>query len=506
MIIRPVFRLLVAVLALVASSLALAEPVWMSVLLDGRKIGSSETRRVVNDGVVETTQVLRVRFNRGGEPLDLLSRVASRETVGGEPIGFDARLEMSSVATVAEGERLPDGRLRVARSVAGQNSTDTLAWPHEAVLFEGQRMAMRRAADTPGTPVRLRFYDPASGRVATSEIVMLGREPVRLPEGTSNLIHLRQSLLLSDNAQSMELWVNDDFDILKGVTRMLGYEMTMQACSRECAEAPYQDIDLLRQSMVFSPRRYNKQMLREGVQFLIRIAADSDVHFIETGEQLVTRMSDDLWRLSIGPARRSSELPPAPADTVANEWVQADHPEIVEAAHKAVGSAATARRQMPRLKEFVRRHLGDNGLGVGYASALEALRSGKGDCTENALLLTAMARALGIPARTVSGLVYVEHYAGASRVFIPHMWTQAWVDGRWRSYDAALGRFDSSHIALAVGDGEPWRYFSTLDVLAHLRIERITSDGELLDSAPTLIDPPAMAPAPSGGSGADGGM
>ena len=37
---------------------------------------------------------------------------------------------------------------------------------------------------------------------------------------------------------------------------------------------------------------------------------------------------------------------------------------------------------------------------------------------------------------------------------MPHSWVLAYVDGEWKSFDAALERFDSTHIALVVGDGD----------------------------------------------------
>jgi hypothetical protein len=37
---------------------------------------------------------------------------------------------------------------------------------------------------------------------------------------------------------------------------------------------------------------------------------------------------------------------------------------------------------------------------------------------------------------------------------MPHSWTLAWVDGDWRSFDLALDAFDSTQIALTVGDGD----------------------------------------------------
>ena len=61
-------------------------------------------------------------------------------------------------------------------------------------------------------------------------------------------------------------------------------------------------------------------------------------------------------------------------------------------------------------------------------------------------------------------------FAGKQRVFVPHAWVQAWVSGRWQSFDAALPGFDAGHIALSVGDGDPWRFYAGLDMLGRLAL------------------------------------
>ncbi|MCB1643506.1 MAG: hypothetical protein KDI37_17380, partial [Xanthomonadales bacterium] len=71
----------------------------------------------------------------------------------------------------------------------------------------------------------------------------------------------------------------------------------------------------------------------------------------------------------------------------------------------------------------------------------------------------------------LTGFARVEQFAGADQVFVPHAWMEAWVDGGWRGYDAALGGFGSGHIALAVGDGDPTRFYATLDLLTRLRVD-----------------------------------
>ena len=128
---------------------------------------------------------------------------------------------------------------------------------------------------------------------------------------------------------------------------------------------------------------------------------------------------------------------------------------------------------MRKAEAFVRKYIFGKSLSVGYASALEVATTRQGDCTEHALLLTALARATGIPARVATGIAYVPHFSGRDHVFVPHAWTEAYVEGRWQGFDAALNGFDAGHIALAVGDGDPVRYFAGVALLGHLRIDAI---------------------------------
>jgi transglutaminase-like putative cysteine protease len=84
------------------------------------------------------------------------------------------------------------------------------------------------------------------------------------------------------------------------------------------------------------------------------------------------------------------------------------------------------------------------------ASAAEVAAAMAGDCTEHAVLLTAMCRAQGIPARVAIGLVYSAELKG----FGYHMWTEAWVSEGWLSLDATRrdGRVGAGHLKMAVSN------------------------------------------------------
>jgi hypothetical protein len=71
-----------------------------------------------------------------------------------------------------------------------------------------------------------------------------------------------------------------------------------------------------------------------------------------------------------------------------------------------------------------------------------------GDCTEHAVLLCAMLRGRGIPARVASGFVFVPQLSA----FAPHLWTEAWVDGLWLPLDSTVSSEVTPPLLLKAGD------------------------------------------------------
>ena len=128
---------------------------------------------------------------------------------------------------------------------------------------------------------------------------------------------------------------------------------------------------------------------------------------------------------------------------------------------------------MLHLVDAVRYHMTGPVDYLGYASAEEALRTRSGDCTEYAVLLAALARARNIPARVSYGLVYADRFSGKKDVFSPHAWVQAWTGTRWESYDAGIGEFDATHLALGIGRGDPRDPENDAGSPAELRIEKL---------------------------------
>ncbi len=83
-------------------------------------------------------------------------------------------------------------------------------------------------------------------------------------------------------------------------------------------------------------------------------------------------------------------------------------------------------------------------------AASEILKQKQGDCTEHAVLLTALLRARRVPARLATGLLYIDGKKG----FTTHVWTEAMINGRWTALDATFARRrDSKQPARTPGAG-----------------------------------------------------
>jgi len=79
---------------------------------------------------------------------------------------------------------------------------------------------------------------------------------------------------------------------------------------------------------------------------------------------------------------------------------------------------------------------------------LNALSRGYGECNDFADLLTTLARAAQIPARTVFGLAYKD---GPNPVFMYHAWNELYVDHQWIAVDPTWNQtpIDATHIPLS---------------------------------------------------------
>lgn len=314
--------------------------------------------------------------------------------------------------------------------------------------------------------IRLQAFEPGLRRNIDIDAALESSSAV--PAG---ITAVRASLSGGGDAVQEHLWFSGT-DLVRLDTQMLGMPVRIVPCENDCQTAP-SSLDPLARMIVRSPVKIPPADEHRTLRFVLSRDDGVAPKLPATGEQSVA--IDGARAIVTICADCGTETPATPQELQRylqpNAWVRSDAHEVKVLARSSAAGGKVDSRMRALVHAVVRNMRGAIDF-VGYADAVQALRSGSGDCTEFAVLLAALARANGIPTRVVAGLTYASRFSGKRDVFSPHAWVQAWDGKRWRSYDAGLGEFDTSHIALAIGDGSPAPFLEAVRQLAQLHIEK----------------------------------
>ncbi|HEX6559539.1 MAG TPA: transglutaminase-like domain-containing protein [Longimicrobiales bacterium] len=150
--------------------------------------------------------------------------------------------------------------------------------------------------------------------------------------------------------------------------------------------------------------------------------------------------------------RANYSLPYGRGDTlvtgelVATPLIQSNDPGIRRTARRATSYTRDPAEAARLLNGWVHSMLRKE-ITLSVPSALQVLAARQGDCNEHTVLYVALARSIGLPARTAVGLVHVRGR------FYYHAWPEVYLNGGWVAVDPTLGQYpaDASHLRFLVG-------------------------------------------------------
>ena len=166
-------------------------------------------------------------------------------------------------------------------------------------------------------------------------------------------------------------------------------------------------------------------------------------------------LSGDTLTIALEPAsafRPDWRLPYSGGGAAAGELastplIQSTDARIVAQARAIAGGERDPHVVARLLNDWVYANL-EKDITLSVPSAIQVLQARQGDCNEHTVLYVALARALGLPARTAVGLVSVNGR------FYYHAWPEVWLADSWVAVDPTLGQFpaDATHIRFILGD------------------------------------------------------
>lgn len=150
----------------------------------------------------------------------------------------------------------------------------------------------------------------------------------------------------------------------------------------------------------------------------------------------------------MAPAEPRRDDPPGPQDLAATAFIDAGHPTVQAFAERAVGDAATIQEQVSRVFTAVRDVIRYDPYQLSYEPedyvASNVIGRGAAFCVPKAVVLSAVARSLGIPARL--GFSDVRNHLQSPKlaermgtdVFVFHGYSELYVGGAWRKATPAF--------------------------------------------------------------------
>lgn len=452
---------------------------WVGIYQSGTKIGYGFSRlRPQPDGFLLWAET-RIRILLLNSPQEIFVSLQGSldRNYAIRRVGFELSSDLMSMKAdgVTQGKELV-----LTLHTAGQDIEQRIPFDEPPTLGREFVMAERLAQAKVGDSFSFSEFDPT-----TQKSIPITARVVALENLDWNGKAVPCVKAEVTYAGQMEYnWISRDAEILRTVSPATGFEYRQetreQALKVDWAAAG--GVDLASALMVKSSRDLPDPRAATLLRAKLAGAPLDGLDLTAPGRQdfadgVVTIAKDEPTQ-GVGYSLPLAESDPAQADQLkefltASAFIQSDDPKIRTAAAEAGGSGAGAVDTAQRLTAWVSSNVRDS-MVVSVPSALEVLDKKKGACKEHTVLFVALARALGLPARPVSGIVYMDETAVPG--FYYHAWAEVWLPGldgagRWYAVDPTFNQFpaDATHIKLK--EGELREMIELMQVIGRLRVE-----------------------------------
>lgn len=411
-----------------------------------------ECRNTVSDSL------LHVKRNQ--DVVNIKMQISSLESPSGDLIecSVEQNLAVGRVHAQVDGDQL-----LIRATSQGKSEAHSIPWSKDIRGFFGDRQVLRQNPMKPGEERDIKLLVPPVFTVGHLHLKAEELESVSLRNlagGPSTdaveLLRIRAELKIQNVSPTRSvLWVDAKGVIRKRVEDL--FETTWyhsdQPVDPAISDGPAFDIFAATLAKIDKPlpAGHRTKFARYRLQFADGIEAIPPVQGATQQVKKIDERTYEVTVLSLRPgsnreARLAEDREVQDADRTPNAYIQSDDRRVMKLAQDAAPADVAGAKAALALEEFVHEKIEKKDYRIPFATASEVAKDLQGDCSEHAVLLTALARARKIPARAVAGLVYLE----SKQAFAYHMWTEVYLEDRWIPIDATLGMggIGAGHIKL----------------------------------------------------------
>ena len=439
---------------------------WQGIYGNGKKIGYSHRLRTPTaDGFTVETDA-QMHLEMMGAPQLVRTNVRAETDRALVLRKFDFHLHSGAVEFEMSGRT--DGKELVLESRSLGQKEVRLPMTSPIALSETIEDFIGREKLETGRTMRFSLFDPVTSTAAPVTLSVGPLERVVVPAGARSAFRVDEEF----QGSHFRLWIEPNGTVVKE-EGPLGLTLVREADARSATggidRGAGVDLGIAAaipvNRAIPSPRNVAKLRLR-----VLDSPAGSSLSFAprqqSSGDALVV-VRDDPKRI------RSYALPATDSrfaeDLRATPFFQADDEHVKRTAVEIVGKEKDAERVARRLVDWVYQRV-EKVPTLSVPNALQVLQERKGDCNEHAVLFAALARAAGLPARMLAGVVYIPSENDAPGAFYYHAWNEVWL-GEWIAVDPTFDQFpaDATHVELV--EGGPDKDITLLGLVGRLRLD-----------------------------------
>jgi hypothetical protein len=474
---------------------------WDAYFMGGEQIGYSHVQAELTDRKDEvryrTTE--RIRIRRGEQLLDQELIQSSTESLTGQFKRFDSELRTNSQRTFNEGTVAGNKLVISTRRDGAEETKREITWQPAIGGLLALQQHLREKPMVAGDKRTISVLAPLVYEVGQLQLEAIGMAAVSMLTGDSKmLLEIDSTSFIGGNEVfKMTLWTDESGNVLKQYAPSAGL-IIMRADQTSATQFfdPQQDILQTFQVPLAKKIANPTELVRAGYRLSSSTSQNLGGLFNNLPGQL-TRV-DENGKVEVAVimdgTTELSDLEPSDADRRPGPLVQSNDNLVTQLASivKVTGKAEMAQK----LSKLVYSHITQKDTSAGFDSAARVALTATGDCTEHSVLLAALCRSRGIPARIAAGLVYQESPEGPSMRY--HMWTLAFVDSRWLQLDAmrADGLASADRILFTTDTLASGSEFATVKKVAALlgQLEIEIGNTVATDSTPQDSKDPQNAP------------
>lgn len=428
---------------------ALEGETWYGVYMSGQKSGYAvHSIERGDDGSVSVSEDARFRVSMEGVRQDMRTFSKRIYSAAGGLRSIEQRVETITGPSEFNAE-VRDGKLHLRTVVGGAQTDYVIDAPRESLRDAFKQLELISGGGNVGDELTYSIFEPMYIKEISGVSRIIGVEERIFNGAPTRVFKIKTHLEVGIETVS---YVAEDGTTLEDVvadmitTRLEPKEMAM-------------DVDYSNDVIVSNAALLDKRIPDPRTRPFLRLRLTgplTEAHLFNDERQYLSPKDDGVEFTAQMISFDGFKPVTVPVtDESVKKWIepslfiQSDNPRLIEKAREIVGDEKDAMKVSSQLCAWVYKNVRTT-FTAQLSNALEVLDRLEGDCTEHSVLFIGLARAAGLPAREVAGLVYVD---GARPGFYFHQWASVWV-GKWIDVDPTFNQplADVTHIKLAEGD------------------------------------------------------